>query len=157
MNNEINCIPINVNVINVYPKPTPYRNEKTVIIVVQCDKNDAVLHSSFSSSLTIYPLYCLRNTITPSPCAIHLICHLFINCFFKIDFASFFPTDTLTSTSSAFFASLSAASLQIPQHVLAPNQSTPLLQPLSVCIQIDTLTLINLLCLTSHDTNYRRI
>ncbi len=25
------------------PKPTPYNNAKTLIIVVQCDKNDAML------------------------------------------------------------------------------------------------------------------
>ncbi len=47
MKNEINCIPIRLCFINVYtypnPKPTPYRNEKIVTIVVQCDKNYAVL------------------------------------------------------------------------------------------------------------------
>ncbi len=47
MNNEINFLPIRLCFINVYtypnPKPTPYKNEKIVIIVVQCDKNYAVL------------------------------------------------------------------------------------------------------------------
>ncbi len=47
MNNEINFIPIRLCFINVYtypnPKPTPYRNEKIVTIVVQCGKNYAVL------------------------------------------------------------------------------------------------------------------
>ncbi len=50
MNNEINFLPIRLfrlDFINVYtypnPKPTSYKNEKIVIIVVQCDKNYAVL------------------------------------------------------------------------------------------------------------------
>ncbi len=46
MNNEMNVLPIRMCFINVYiypnPKPTPYRNEKIVFIVVQCDKNYAV-------------------------------------------------------------------------------------------------------------------
>ncbi len=43
-NNVLNFLPIRLCFINVYtypnPKPTPYNNAKTVIIVVQCDKND---------------------------------------------------------------------------------------------------------------------
>ncbi len=48
MNNEINVLPIRLYFINIHtypnPKPTPYNNEKIVIIVVlQCDKNYAAL------------------------------------------------------------------------------------------------------------------
>ncbi len=46
-NNKLHFLPIRLCFINIYtypnPKPTPYNNAKTVIIVVQCEKNYAIL------------------------------------------------------------------------------------------------------------------
>ncbi len=46
-NNKLFFLPIRLCFINVYtypnPKPTPYSNANTVIIVVQHEKNDAIL------------------------------------------------------------------------------------------------------------------
>ncbi len=47
MDIEINFLPIRLCFINVYtypnPKPTPYKNEKIIFFVVQCEKNVFVL------------------------------------------------------------------------------------------------------------------
>ncbi len=60
MNNDINVLPIRLCLINVniytYPKPTPYRNYKIVIIVVQCDNNYAVLMCAWSVAPYVSPL-----------------------------------------------------------------------------------------------------
>ncbi len=58
------------------PKPTPYNNEKVVIIVVQCDKNYAVLMCAcpvapYISLLALTPCHTSRTCfVFPSPCAL---------------------------------------------------------------------------------------
>ncbi len=67
-NNKLYFLPLRLCFINIYtypnPKPTPYNNAKTVIIVVQSDKHYAILICACPVVLAVYPLALTQLKIT---------------------------------------------------------------------------------------------
>ncbi len=100
-NNKFNVLPIRLWFINVCtypnPKPTPYNNAKTVIIVVQWDKNYAILMCTCPVDESVYHLaLTLKGTYYYLKCIVSKVSTFWNNSSPRTAFVPFFLRVQLT-------------------------------------------------------------